>query len=153
MLGKASQEEPTFAYTTRMTGIIAFYFAVCQTTPTAPPGSSSMDVKLIPKQFRIQALWTWQARAMSPRVLEQSLTPALWSALLEVAGPALLATYGKQTVKVWKLMLVEGLGREMAGFCKAASANSAKARLKQLLEDWSKSGRMEGATPGREMEA
>jgi nucleoporin GLE1 len=135
-----------------MSGIIAFYFAICQTTPTAPPGATSMDVKLIPNHFRIKALWTWQARAMSQRVLDQSLSPALWSALIEVAGPTLLSTYGKQVVKVWRLMLVEGLGQEKAAFCKMATANSAKVRLKQLLEDWSRSGQVQGATGGREME-
>ena len=90
---------------------------------------------------------------MSSRILDQSLSPALWSALIEVAGPSLLATYGKQTSKVWKLMLIEGLGQERAGFCKVQSANSAKVRFKQLLEDWSKLGYVEGATTGREMEA
>lgn len=152
MLGKASLDEATFAYTTRMTGIVAFYFAICQTAPTAPPGSSAVDVKQIPDHFRIKALWIWQARAMSPRVLDQSLSPALWSALLEAAGPTLLPTYGKQVNKVWRLMLVEGLGQEKAAFCKIQAANSAKVRLKQLLEDWSKSGSVQGATGGRDME-
>lgn len=136
-----------------MTGIIAFYFAICQTSPTAPPGSNTFDAKLIPQQFRVKALWVWQARAMSVRVLDQSLSPALWSALLEVGGPTLLSTYGKQTAKVWELLLVEGLGKEKAGFCKVQGANSAKVRLKQLLEDWKKSGQIEGATTGREMDA
>lgn len=136
-----------------MTGIIAFYFAICQTTPTPPPGSSTAEVQLVPDQFRIKALWIWQARGMSPRVLDQSLSPALWSALIEVAGPALFSTYGKQVTKVWKLMLIEGIGQEKATFCKNQAANSAKMRLKQLLEDWAKSGRVEGATGGREMEA
>jgi hypothetical protein len=136
-----------------MTGIVAFYFAICQTTPSAPPGSNSFDAKQIPEQFRVKSLWIWQARAMSTRILDQSLSPALWSALVEVAGPCLLSTYGKQTVKIWRLMLLDGVNQEKAGFCKIQSANSAKARFKQLLEDWSKSGRVEGATTGREMEA
>jgi nucleoporin GLE1 len=134
-----------------MTGIIAFYFAVCQTAPSAPPGSTSFDAKKIPEHFRTRALWVWQARSMSPRILNQSLSPALWSALIEVAGPSLLGTYGKQTVKVWRLMLEEGLGEEKAAFCKLSDANSAKVRLKQLLQDWSKSGQVQGATSGREM--
>ncbi|UZJ51533.1 hypothetical protein CBS101457_000853 [Exobasidium rhododendri] len=153
ILGKTSKEETTFAYTTRMTGIIAFYFAICQTTPSAPPRSNSFDAKQIPEQFRVKALWIWQARAMSTRVLDQSLSPALWSALIEIAGRCLLSTYGKQTVKVWKMMLSEGLLQEKAGFCKLQGANSAKVRLMQLLEDWNSSGTIQGATPGREMEA
>lgn len=152
MLGKASLEEATFAYTTRMSGIIAFYFAICQTKPTSPPSGAPLDVKLIPSQFRMRALWTWQARAMSPRLLDQSLSPALWSTLIEVAGPSLLATYGKQTGKVWRLMLTEGIEGEKAGFCKSQAANSAKVRLKQLLGDWSRTGTVQGATTGRQMD-
>lgn len=136
-----------------MTGIIAFYFAICQTIPTTPPGLLTIDIKLVPEYFRIKALWVWQARGMSSRVLDQSLSPALWSALVEVAGPVLLSTYGRQVTKVWKLMLLGGLGQEKAAFCRNQAANSAKMRLKQLLEDWAKSGRVEGATGGREMEA
>lgn len=129
------------------------YFAIAQTAPSAPPSGANVDIQRIPAHFRIGALWTWQARAMAPRFLEHALTPALWSVLLEIAGPRLLIAHGRQTAKVWTLLRAEGLQAGKAGFTGVASANSAKVRLQLLLDDWTASGRVENATAGREMDA
>lgn len=152
-IGKAGMDEATLQYTSRMSGIMAMYFAVCQTTPTTPPSQQALDVSRIPNSMRPSALWIWQARMVSPRMLEHTVAPALLSTMIEIAGPCLLSTYGVQCRKVWTLLLVEGLGNRKAGFTQDKAANSARVRLQLLLEEWSKAGVVQGATEGREMEA
>lgn len=85
---------------------------------------------------------------LSPGMMEHALAPALFSVLVEIAGPSLLVAHGKQTDKLWKLLRIEGLRNGKAGFAKVASANSARVRLQLLLDDWAASGQLEGATKG-----
>lgn len=141
-----------------MTGILAFFAAVLQTMPSPPPSPSSSssgsspDLSLIPDHLRPSALWTWQVRYLSPPLLSHPLTPALWATFLEVAGPRLADLYGRQTVKVWSLLLNKGLREKSAGFANDPNAKAASTRLALLLEEWEKMGRLQG-TGGREMEA
>ncbi|PWN33602.1 GLE1-domain-containing protein [Meira miltonrushii] len=151
ILGKAEVDESSLQHTSRMSGIIAMYFAICQTTPSKPPSNQEVDLSRIPAHFRLRALWAWQARMISPRMMEHTITPALFSVMIEIAGPKVLTGYGKQTSKVWKLIRIEGLQNGKAGFTKQQSANSARVRLELLLDEWIKTGRVEGATGGREM--
>lgn len=151
ILGKASVDESTLQYTSRMSGIIAMYFAICQTSPSKPPSNQEMDLSRIPSHFRLRALWSWQARMISPNMMEHSITPALFSVLIEIAGPILLLGYGKQISKMWKLIRLEGIQNGKAGFTKQQTANSARVRLELLLDEWIKTGKIEGATGGREM--
>ncbi|MCO5562938.1 hypothetical protein L7F22_016574 [Adiantum nelumboides] len=151
ILGKADVDESSLQYTSRMSGIIAMYFAICQTSPSKPPSNQEVDLSRIPSHFRLRALWAWQARMVSPRMMEHTITPALFSVLIEVAGPVVLTGFGKQTSKLWKLIRIEGLQNGKAGFTKQQSANSARVRLELLLDEWIKTGKVEGATGGREM--
>ncbi|PWN47962.1 GLE1-domain-containing protein [Violaceomyces palustris] len=155
-LGHAGKDESNEQYGTRMCGIFAFYVAILQTKPTPPPSSSSVDVEKVPVALRPCSLWTWQVRAISPPMERHPLTPALFSTFLEVAGNRCLAIYGRQTSKLWRMVLVEGLRGKKAGFVNLEANSGSKAsstRLTLLLEGWERSGRIEGSTGGSEMEA
>ena len=150
---KAEIDESTLQYTSRMSGIIALYFAICQTKPSNPPSNASIDVEKIPNHLRLSSLWIWQARMISPKMMEHTITPALFSILIEIAGPKMLLGYGKQIQKVWQLLRIEGLQNKKAQFTTKQTANSARVRLELLLDDWAKSGKVVGATEGSEMAA
>lgn len=81
-----------------------------------------------------------------------AIVPALWSTLLEVAGPRLLEYYGRQTHKVWELLYAQGIMAGRAGFVKLDEGKAASGRLQLMLEDWRQSGRVE-TLKGREMQA
>lgn len=137
-----------------MSGILAFYFAILQTERISPPSPLSSlnpsSTSLAP-EFRPSRLWTWQARAITPPLTNHGLLPTLWCCFLEIAGPRALNVYGKQTEKVWKLLLVKGIREENAGFVREETARPATARLRILLESWEKDGGIRGEG-GREME-
>jgi len=155
-LGRPSAEETTQIYNSRMGGIFALYCAILQTVPTAPPTPSGQDaplkVELMSPHFRTDRLWTWQARALTKPMNDHPLTPTLFAALLEVAGRRVQAYYGKQMVKVWRLLLNEGIRNRQAGFvskyigpgvdptAEDGGAKAASARLLLLLEEWEKTG-------------
>ncbi|CEH16489.1 Nuclear-export-signal (NES)-containing protein/polyadenylated-RNA export factor [Ceraceosorus bombacis] len=151
LIGRASPEESSLQFTSRMCGILAFYSACITIKPTMPPSGKALDLNLIPAHFRPSALWTWQARCVTPPMTDHALSPALWATLLEVAGPNLLQVYSRQIVKLWNLLLEQGIRQAKAGFVKDESANAATTRLRLLLEDWSKEGKICNPTPGSEM--
>lgn len=153
LVGRAGLDEASLQFTSRMCGILAFYAAVAQTDPDSGPAGQGQGHERIPPAFRPAALWTWMARSVTPPMTDHALIPALWSTMIEVAGPKLLAIYGKQCAKVWTLLLDVGIRQKKAGFADDETANAARTRLLLLLEDWKKTGgtTVSGATGGREM--
>lgn len=156
LIGRAAPDEASLQFTARMCAILAFYSAVCTTAPTAPPAaqaqrSNAFDASLIPAHLRPAALWTWQARCITPPMTDHGLTPALWATFLEVAGPKVLVIYGRQTAKLWRLLLQEGIHAKRAKFVSDDSANAASMRLKLLLEGWASSGGLP-SSKGAEMD-
>lgn len=155
-VGRASPEESSVQFTSRISGIMAFYFAICQTSPISPPppaGHSSPsppDVATIPPQFRSSAMWTWQARCITPPMTSHAVIPALWATLIEVAGDTVLAYYGKQAAKIWRLLYEEGILKGKADFIRLEEGKAASGRLQLLLEDVIKTGKAE-PPKGREM--
>lgn len=154
MLGKSDSSETSVQYSGRMSGILAFYFAVLQSERTSPPQPltpPNSDPSSVLMNFRPSYLWIWQSRAITPPFTNHGLSPSLWCCFLEIAGKRALDIYGKQTEKVWNLLLKKGIREQMAEFCKDDSAKPAVARLTILLESWEKDGDVKG-TGGREME-
>ncbi|KAN0060942.1 Nuclear pore complex nucleoporin component [Thecaphora frezii] len=160
LLGYRSNDESNENYSNRMAGIFAFYVAILQTQPTAPPSAptTTPDVALVPEYLRSKMLWIWSVRTLSSGspVLSHPLLPSLWSTFLEVGGNRALSLYGKQMGKAWRLMLDDGIRGKKAGFVqKGEEEGYIKAsiiRLQLLLEGWEKQGRIVDATKGVEME-
>lgn len=61
--------------------------------------------------------------------------------LLEVLGPTLLETYGRQAGKLLECLLRQGLREGKAEF--SDKAKSSEVRLLLWLEEWEKKGRCE----------
>lgn len=141
-MGKASVDETTVQFANRQSGIVGFYFAICQ---TAGSSAANSDVDTVPPQFRPSALWKWQARCATPPMTRHAVVPALWCMLIEIAGAQLLATYGKQCAKVWRLIYQQGIMEGKAEFVKLEEGKANSGRLQLLLEDWSKSGSVQPA--------
>ncbi|CAO1627565.1 unnamed protein product [Parajaminaea phylloscopi] len=159
-VGRASPDETSVQFASRQAGILAFYFAICQTPPTSMGssgsgfgGGSPVDVSLIPPHMRPRALWTWQARCITPPMTRHAIVPSLWAALMEVAGDRVLTVYGRQMVKVWTLLYQQGIMGARAEFVKLEEGKAASGRLQLLLEDWKSRGGKAAILKGREMEA
>ncbi|KAJ9477399.1 Nucleoporin GLE1 [Pseudozyma hubeiensis] len=164
VMGYKTQEETTENYSNRMNGIVAFYFAILQTVPTAPPGSTALEVERIPLHFRSTTIWRWTVRAITPSssnnaFLDHPMCPSIWSVFIEIAGEYALKVYGKQMRKIFGLLLKEGVVGKRAGWWKHADdkpyVKAATVRLELLLMDWSGEPgqmRVKGATRGVEME-
>lgn len=146
-IGRASPEESSVQFTSRISGIAAFYFAICQTQPSSP---SKSDASLIPAHFRSAALWTWQARCITPPMTSHAIVPALWATLIEVAGDVILKYYGRQAQKVWTLLYSQGILGGKADFIRLEEGKAASGRLQLLLEDVVQRGRVD-VPKGREM--
>lgn len=167
VMGYNSADETTENYSNRMNGITAFYFAILQTVPTPPHGSSSVDLDKIPVHLRSTTMWRWAVRALTPATtaggvtfLDHPMCPFIWSVFIEIAGPYALKVYGKQMKKVFALLLAQGLQGKKAGWLKHGDdkpyVKAATVRLELLLMDWSNSpgqGVVQNATKGVEMEA
>lgn len=167
VMGYKSSEETTENYSNRMNGITAFYFAILQTVPTPPPGSSSLDIEKIPLHLRSTTLWRWSVRALTPSAstaggafLDHPMCPSIWSVFIEIAGPYAIRLYGRQIRKVFSLLLTQGLQGKKAGWLQHSEdkpyVKAATVRLELLLTDWSNSpgqSTIQNATKGVEMEA
>uniref|UniRef100_V5ESZ8 mRNA export factor GLE1 n=1 Tax=Kalmanozyma brasiliensis (strain GHG001) TaxID=1365824 RepID=V5ESZ8_KALBG len=155
-------DETTENYSNRMSGITAFYFAILQTTPSAPPGASSLDVDKIPLHLRSTTLWRWSVRALTPSAmafLDHPMCPSIWSVFIEIAGTQALGLYGKQMKKLFALLLEQGVQGKKAGWLKHAEdkpyVKAGTVRLELLLMDWKASpgqSVIQGATKGVQME-
>lgn len=151
-VGRASLEETSVQFSSRQAGIVAFYFAICQTPPQTPTNARG-DLEAIPRHFRPSALWTWQARCITPPMTRHAIVPALWATMVEVAGDRVLRIYGRQAAKVWTLLYQVGIMQGQAEFVKLDEGKAASGRLQLLLEDWKKNGGKAEALKGREMDA
>lgn len=154
LVGRSSPDETSVQFTSRQSGIVAFYFALCQTDLVdcvANPNGDDLKqaATLVPVHFRPSALWHWSARCSTPPMTSNALVAPLWCTLLEVASPVLTARYPNQMAKLLRMLLRDGVRGQKAGFMKLEEATSAAGRLRLLLEEWEKEGRVSGAGKGR----
>lgn len=161
-------EETTENYSNRMNGIVAFYFAILQTSPTPPPSTTAtanvgtMELDRIPLHLRSTTLWRWCVRAITPSTatiafLNHPMCPSTWAVFIEIAGTHALKLYGRQMKKVFQLLLEDGLKEKKAGWLKHDKpyVKAATVRLELLLSDWNEAGKevVKGSTKGVEMES
>ena len=92
----------------------------------------------MPAHLRPSAGWRLLNLLLLPPLAPLEPTPLLVVTFLEVAGPALLETYGRQAGKLLECLLREGLREGKAGF--SAKAKSSEVRLLLWLEEWEKKG-------------
>lgn len=150
MLGHAppTANETLVQYAERMSGLVALYASVIQTSPLDPPQGPCPDSALshVPTHFRPAAGWRWLVLMLRPPLVGLEPTPLLLVTFLEIAGPGLRGVYGRQFDKYLEVLLREGMREGKAGF--SEKAKSSAVRLLLWLEDWEKKGVVEGA-PGR----
>lgn len=160
-LGFKTVDETVPSYVARMVGISAFYFACLQTpldTVAAccglPPSMSlEQAAQQVPDLLRPGRMWIWQVRSMTSPVAQQAIVVSLWCTFLEVAGPSALLRYKKQAIKVWRLLLDEGLQGKLGAKSGDDVQRAAEVRLRLILETWSSTGTLgEHASPGRDMD-
>jgi nucleoporin GLE1 len=137
-------------YGNRMVGILTLYLAICSIPPTpsllptpAPPGHPpypTFSPSLIPQPFRLPTLWTWTAALTRPSLAQLEITPLLLAAMLDTAGGKLVGTYGKQWVKLLRV-LQRGLKQGEVGLGGGSVKNrSGVERLNLVLEGWERNG-------------
>ncbi|KAM0786941.1 hypothetical protein ACM66B_002362 [Microbotryomycetes sp. NB124-2] len=150
-LGHASPNtgETIVQYAQRMSGIVALYASILQTSPLKQPqGPCPIDNLVnVPEHFRPKAGWRWLVIILMKPLVTLEPTPLLVITFLEVAAEGLRQVYGKQFDKVLNVLLNEGLRQGKAEF--SDKARSSTVRLTLWLEEWEKSGKVE-ATTGRE---
>ncbi|BGP51045.1 Nuclear pore complex nucleoporin component [Rhodotorula kratochvilovae] len=154
MLGHAppSSSETLVQYAERMSGLVALYGAIVQTSPLSapqgPPPSPSVLAN-VPAHFRPAAGWRWFVLMLRAPLVGLEPAPLLLVTFLEVAGEALLEVYGRQMHKALEVLLREGVRGGKAGF--SEKARSSSVRLLLWLEEWEKTGKAECAK-GREVD-
>jgi nucleoporin GLE1 len=151
MLGHAppTANETLVQYAERMSGLVALYASILQTSPLDPPQGPCPDstaLAHVPVHFRPAAGWRWLVLMLRPPLVGLEPTPLLLVTFLEIAGPGLREVYGRQFDKYLEVLLREGMREGKAGF--SEKAKSSTVRLLLWLEDWEKKGVVEGA-PGR----
>ena len=137
-----SAAESVTQYATRQSGLVALYGAIIATNPLAhpqgPAPQGSLALANVPAHFRPSAGWRVLNLLLLPPLAPLEPTPLLVVTFLEVAGPSLLETYGRQAGKLLECLLREGLRENKAGF--NAKARSSEVRLLLWLEEWEKKG-------------
>ncbi|KAK4052833.1 Nuclear pore complex nucleoporin component [Microbotryomycetes sp. JL201] len=141
--------ETIVQYAQRMSGILALYASILQTSPLkSPQGPCPQDrVSNVPDHFRPKAGWRWLVIILTKPLVSLEPTPLLVITFLEIAAQTLRQTYGKQFDKFLEVLSREGLKEGKAEF--SDKAKSSSVRLSLWLEDWEKTGQVESAT-GRE---
>lgn len=139
-----SASETLSQYSTRMSGLLALYAAILQTSPLeAPQAVPSANVEMVPAHFRPAAGWRLLVLLLRPPLITLEPTPLLLITFLEIAAPSLLELYGRQFQKVLRSLLTDGVRGGRAEM--AEKSKGARVRLEIWLEDWEKSGAVEGA--------
>ncbi|SCZ97525.1 BZ3500_MvSof-1268-A1-R1_Chr4-3g07230 [Microbotryum saponariae] len=143
-----SAGESLIQYASRMSGLIALYAAITQTSPLeAPQGPCPREqVAHVPPHFRLAAGWRWIVLILRVPLVGLQPTPQLLGSFLEIAGERLLEVYGRQFAKVLEVVLREGIREGKAGF--SDKSVSSTVRLTLWLEEWEKKGKVE-MTQGR----
>lgn len=134
-----------------MSGIVALYGAIIQTSPLDQPqaiGPASSDtLRRVPPHFRPSSGWRMLVLLLRPPLVALEPTPLLIVTLLEIAGPRLVEVYGRQMRKVLEALLREGC-RDDSNAVFSDKARSSRMRLLLWLEEWEKTGQCE-EVPGR----
>ncbi|KAK4702959.1 nucleoporin GLE1, partial [Phenoliferia sp. Uapishka_3] len=145
------QNEAISAYALRMSGLVALYASILQTSPLLPPqGPCPLNaLSNIPPHFRPSAGWRWLVLILRPPLVTLEPTPLLLVTFLEIAGETMGEVYGRQWWKFLEVMLREGVREGKAGF--AEKAKSGTMRVLLWLEEWEKTGRVE-KTPGKDLD-
>ncbi|KDE06516.1 hypothetical protein MVLG_03167 [Microbotryum lychnidis-dioicae p1A1 Lamole] len=143
-----SAGESLIQYASRMSGLIALYAAITQTSPLeAPQGPCPHEqVAHVPPHFRLAAGWRWIVLILRVPLVGLQPTPQVLGSFLEIAGERLLEVYGKQFAKILEVLLREGIREGKAGF--SDKSVSSTVRLTLWLEEWEKKGKVE-ITQGR----
>ncbi|GAA5911270.1 hypothetical protein JCM8208_004314 [Rhodotorula glutinis] len=148
-----TSSETLVQYAERMSGLVALYAAILQTSPLTPPQgpppSSPDALRNVPPHFRPAAGWRWLALVLRAPLVALEPTPLLVVTFLEVAGAALVDVYGAQMRKLLECLLREGVREAKAGF--SDKARGSQVRLLLWLEEWEKTGTAECAK-GREVD-
>ncbi|BGP02878.1 hypothetical protein RTG_03000 [Rhodotorula toruloides ATCC 204091] len=146
-----TSSETLVQYGERMSGLVALYASILQTSPLDPPQGPCPPDRLanIPPHFRPAAGWRWLVLMLRPPLIGLEPTPLLLVTFLEIAGEGLLEIYGRQLAKYLEVLLREGMREGKAGF--SEKAKSSTVRLLLWLEDWEKKGVVESA-PGRQVD-
>ncbi|GAA5883072.1 hypothetical protein JCM16303_006075, partial [Sporobolomyces ruberrimus] len=142
-----SSGESPVQYSERMSGLVALYASIIQSSPLerpqALPSSSSSPspttLSLVPAHFRPSAGWRWLVLIIRPPLVSLEPVPLLLTQFLQISGPTLLAMYGKQFSKFLEVLLREGLRDKKAGFDEKKAKGSI-VRLELWLEEWEQSG-------------
>ncbi|KAM0752160.1 GLE1-domain-containing protein [Meredithblackwellia eburnea MCA 4105] len=138
-----SAGETLVQYSQRMSGLVALYAAIVQTSPLErPQGPLAPNILAnVPPHFRPSAGWKWLVLILRPPLVGLEPTPLLLCSFLEISGEAMLAVYGKQMGKFLEVLLREGVREGKAGF--SEKSKSSTVRLMLWLEEWEKTGRVE----------
>lgn len=135
-----------------MSGLVALYAAILQTSPLSPPQGpppSPDALAHVPPHFRPAAGWRWLVLILRAPLVALEPAPLLVVTFLEVAGAALVDVYGAQMRKLLECLLREGVREGKAGF--SDKARGSQVRLLLWLEEWEKTGAAECAK-GREVD-
>ncbi|GJN93082.1 hypothetical protein Rhopal_006127-T1 [Rhodotorula paludigena] len=146
-----TSSETLVQYAERMSGLVALYAAILQTSPLDPPQGPCPPSALanIPPHFRPAAGWRWLVLVLRAPLVALEPTPLLLVTFFEIAGEALVEVYGRQFAKFLEVLLREGVREGKAGF--SDKAKSSTVRLLLWLEEWEKTGRVECAS-GRQVD-
>jgi len=148
LIGRKASE-PTISYNQRMSGIISFYAAIIQTSPSSVPhllSSSSLTIQHVPPYFRPEAGWKWYATILRPPLPLLDLTPLLLNTFLRMNGERFHALYGKQFVKLIQAIAEQGIDAGKVQWNKETMGDLSKTR--NMIGEWLLKGKVEG-TDGR----
>ncbi|KAJ1667745.1 hypothetical protein EV178_001213 [Coemansia sp. RSA 1646] len=118
-------------YVERMAGMIALFAAIVQTTDASGVADAQKHL------LSIHLGWTWLARMvnLSPR----AISPLLVHTFLSIAGPSMLAAYGKQLHKLLDVLAGEWIAEIKSS--KDPVAVAATSNLCGFLDDYKKTGK------------
>lgn len=126
-----------------MSGLVALYCSILQTSPLSSPQGPipSNLLSNIPSHFRPSAAWSFLTHLLLPPLVGLEPTPLLLITFLEIGSKRMKGIYGRQWEKFLEVLLREGLREGKAGFSEKSKSSSV--RLMLWLEEWESKGVME----------
>ena len=131
-------------YNQRMSGIVALYGAICQTSPSRVPRLlPAPTLEYLPNYFRPEGGWRWLASIVRPPLPLLDVTALLLYNFLRMTAERFYEIYNRQFLKLVQAVAMQGIDEKKIRWNEAVMGDLSKVRL--MIGDWLTTNTVRGA--------
>lgn len=127
-----------------MSGIISFYAAIVQTSPSSVPQlTPTPSLASIPTYFRPEGGWRWLALIVRPPLPLLEVTALVLYTFLRMTSERFHSLFGKQYIKLLQAIAEQGIDQRKVKWNDSVQGDLSKIRL--MIGEWMEKGQIIGA--------